>query len=71
MQHPGSWFFRLRCANCDHEKLVALSWKRCGFYDFCGARRMVKMATHLVDHPIAWMPVVVHIRLDFSIAQDL
>ena len=43
-------FLRLRCADCAHEKLVAFSCKRRGFYPSCGARRMVETAAYLVDH---------------------
>jgi hypothetical protein len=45
-------FLRLRCADCTHDKLVALSCKRRGFCPSCGARRMSETAAHLVDHVI-------------------
>jgi hypothetical protein len=50
-------FLRLRCAACAHEKLVAFSCKRRGFYASCDARRMVESAAHLVDHVIPGVPV--------------
>ncbi|MDP1786317.1 MAG: transposase zinc-binding domain-containing protein [Nitrosomonas sp.] len=50
-------FLRLRCANCAHEKLVALSCKRRGFCSSCGGRRMAQTAAHLVDHIIPRVPV--------------
>ena len=41
-------FLRVRCDTCHHEKLVAFSFKRRGFCQSCGARRMVDLATHLM-----------------------
>ena len=35
-------FLRLRCDDCGHDKLVAFSCKRRGFYPSCGARRMAQ-----------------------------
>ena len=40
---------RVQCDTCHHEKLVAFSCKRRGFCPFCGARRLVDCAAHLVD----------------------
>ena len=45
-------FLRLRCGECDHDKLLAFSCKRRGFCPSCGARRMSQTAAHLVDHVI-------------------
>ncbi|MGL6111991.1 MAG: transposase zinc-binding domain-containing protein [Rubrivivax sp.] len=50
-------FLRLRCGDCGHDKLVALSCKRRGFCPSCGARRMAQTAAHLVDHVIPHVPV--------------
>jgi len=41
-------FLRVRCDTCHHEKLVAFSFKRRGFCQSCGVRRMVDLATHLM-----------------------
>ena len=50
-------FVRLRCGECGHDKLLALSCKRRGFCPSCGARRMSQTAAHLVDHVIPHVPV--------------
>jgi hypothetical protein len=50
-------FLRLRCGECGHDKLQALSCKRRGFCPSCGARRMSQTAAHLVDHVIPHVPV--------------
>ena len=50
-------FLRVRCADCAHEKLVAFSCKRRGFFPSCGARRMAQSAAHLVDEVIPRVPV--------------
>ena len=50
-------FLRLRCGECGHEKLPAFSCKCRGFCPSCGARRMSRTATHLVDHVIPHVPV--------------
>ena len=50
-------FLRLRCGDCGHDKLLAFSCKRRGFYPSCGARRMSQTAAHLVDHVIPHVPV--------------
>jgi hypothetical protein len=50
-------FLRLRCGDCGHDKLLAFSCKRRGFYPSCGARRMAQTAAHLVDHVIPHVPV--------------
>jgi hypothetical protein len=48
---------RLRCGECGHDKLLAFSCKRRGFYPSCGAHRMSQIAAHLVDHVIPHVPV--------------
>ena len=50
-------FLRLRCGDCDHEKLVAFSCKRRGFCPSCGARRMAQSAARLVEWVIPRVPV--------------
>jgi len=50
-------FLRLRCGECGHDKLLALSSKRRGFCPSCGARRMSQTAAHLVDHIIPHVPM--------------
>ena len=42
---------------CGDDKRVAFSCKRRGFCASCGARRMARMAAHLVDHVTPHMPV--------------
>lgn len=41
---------RLRCGDCGHDKLVANSCKRRGFYPLCGARLVAQTAAHRVGH---------------------
>lgn len=50
-------FLRLRCGECDHDKLLAFSCKRRGFCPSCGARRMSQTAAHFVDHVNPHVPV--------------
>jgi hypothetical protein len=50
-------FLRLRCGECGHDKLQALSCKRRGFCPSCGARRMLQTAAHLVDRVMPHVPV--------------
>ena len=50
-------FLRLRCGDCQHEKIVAFSCKKRGFCPSCGARRMAESAAHLVDNVIPKEPV--------------
>ena len=54
---PAHGFLRLRCGDCGHDKLLAVSCKRRGFCPSCGARRMSQTAAHLVDHVIPHVPV--------------
>lgn len=49
-------FLRLRCSECGHDKLLALSCKRRGFCPSCAARRMSQTAVYLVDHVIPHVP---------------
>ena len=50
-------FLRVRCAEYAHEKLVAFSRKRRGFFPSCGARRMAETAAYLVDRVLPPVPV--------------
>ena len=50
-------FFRVRCEECHHERLVAFSCKRRGFCPSCGARRMAESAALLVDDVLPHEPV--------------
>lgn len=50
-------YLRLRCVECDHDKLLAFSCKRRGFCPSCRARRMSQAATHPDDHVIPHVPV--------------
>jgi ribosomal protein S27E len=43
-------FIRVKCDSCRHEHLVAFSCKRRGFCQSCGARRMIEISAHLIDH---------------------
>jgi len=42
-------FLRIKCSDCNYEKLVAFSCKKRGFCSSCGGRRMAESAAHLVD----------------------
>jgi Transposase zinc-binding domain len=50
-------FCRFKCADCSHERLIALSCKGRGFCASCGGKRMTDIAAHLVDHIIPAVPV--------------
>ncbi len=50
-------FLRLRCGECNHDKLRAFTCKHCGPYPSCGARRMLQTEAHLIDHVIWNVPV--------------
>src|SRR5262245_39235378 len=71
-------FLRVRCADCQHERLVAFSCKGRGFCPSCGARRMVDSAALLVDTVLPRQPmrqwvlsVPFHFRLLFARRPDL
>jgi hypothetical protein len=49
-------FARVRCGDCGHDRLVALSCKRRGFCPGCGGRRMAEVAAHLVDRVLPRAP---------------
>jgi len=53
----SAYLFRVRCADCAHEKLVAFSCKRRGFCPSCGARRIAESAAYLVNKVIPRVPV--------------
>ena len=50
-------FLRVRCADCQAERLVAFSCKRRGFCASCGARRMAEGAALLVDEVLPREPM--------------
>ena len=45
-------FLRVRCGQCDAEKLVVFSCKKRGFCPSCGARRMAETAALLADEVV-------------------
>ena len=47
----------MRCEDCHHERLVAFSCKRRGFYPSCGARRMAETAALLIDNVFPVVPI--------------
>ncbi len=54
---PAHGFLRLRCGQCNHDKLLAFSCQRRGFCPSCGARRMSQTTAHLVDYVIPHVPM--------------
>ena len=50
-------FLRVRCNDCQAERLVAFSCKRRGFCPSCGARRMAESAALLVDESFPRLPI--------------
>jgi hypothetical protein len=50
-------FARLRCGDCDLERLVPFSCKGRGFCPSCGGRRMTEGAARLVDGGLPHVPV--------------
>ena len=50
-------FLRVRCGNCQEERLVAFSCKRRGFCPSCGARRIAESAALLVDEVFPHQPM--------------
>ncbi len=50
-------FLRVRCDDCQAERLVAFSCKRRGFCPSCGTRRMAEAAALLVDEVFPEQPV--------------
>ncbi|WP_041360072.1 transposase zinc-binding domain-containing protein [Nitrosomonas sp. Is79A3] len=59
--YPPHGFLRLRCADGTHEKLAAVSCKRRLFCPSCGGRRVGQTATHLIDHGIPNVPVLLRV----------
>ena len=49
-------FLRLKCEDCDEEKIVAFSCKKRGFCPSCCARRQAETAAHLVDEVLPVIP---------------
>ena len=69
-------FARIRCGDCDFERLLPFSCKGRGFCPSCGGRRMTERAAHLVEHvfppdvPVRqWVLSVPH-RLRYRLAYD-
>ncbi|NRB42345.1 MAG: transposase zinc-binding domain-containing protein [Pseudomonadales bacterium] len=50
-------FLRVRCDDCYHERIVAFSCKKRGFYPSCGASRMAQTAALLTDHILPHQPI--------------
>lgn len=50
-------FLRVRCERCHHERLVAFSCKKRGFYPSCGARRMAESAALMADEILPALPM--------------
>jgi hypothetical protein len=50
-------FLRIRCDECQLDRLVAFSCKRRGFCPSCGGRRMADTAAHLVDRVLPEVPI--------------
>ncbi len=50
-------FLRVRCGNCQEERLVAFGCKRRGFFPSCGVRRMAESAALLVDEVFPHQPM--------------
>jgi len=50
-------FLRVRCDNCQFERLVAFSCKKRGFCPSCGARRMAETAALLADEVFPDVPL--------------
>jgi hypothetical protein len=50
-------FLRVRCEDCDSEKIVAFSCKRRGFCPSCGGRKMAETAAFLVDQIFPKIPI--------------
>ena len=68
-------FARFRCADCQHEILVAFSCKGRGFCPSCCGRRMAELAAHLVDGVLGGLPVrqwvlTLPYRLRYALAWD-
>ena len=53
---PAYGFLRLKCEDCDEEKIVAFSCKKRGFCPSCCARRQAEAAAHLVDEVLPVIP---------------
>lgn len=53
---PQYGFLRLKCSQCDQEKIVAFSCKKRGFCPGCAGKRMAETAAHLVDNVLPFIP---------------
>ena len=50
-------FLRVRCEDCNHEKMVAFSCKHRGFCPSCCAKRMIESAALLIDTVLPYEPM--------------
>jgi|GEM_PF-3007919 len=50
-------FARVRCSDCGHDQLLAISCKGRGVCPSCNAQRMAEVAAHLTDEVIPHLPV--------------
>ncbi len=53
---PAFGFLRLKCGDCQEEKIVAFSCKKRGFCPSCCAKRQAETAAHLVDNVLPLAP---------------
>ena len=53
---PSLGFMRLKCCECEEERIVAFSCKKRGFCPSCCAKRMAESAAHLVDNVLPIVP---------------
>ena len=49
-------FLRLKCEDCQEEKIIAFSCKKRGFCPSCCAKRKAEAATHLVENVLPMVP---------------
>ncbi|NRB43136.1 MAG: transposase zinc-binding domain-containing protein [Pseudomonadales bacterium] len=58
----GNGFLRVKFQDCHHERLIAFSCKKRGFWSgrhpvSCGASRMTQTAALLIDHILPYQPI--------------
>lgn len=53
---PAYGFLRLKCQDCQLEKITAFSCKKRGFCPSCCAKRMAEAANHLVENVLPLVP---------------
>src|SRR5690606_34903800 len=49
-------FIRLKCQDCEDEKIVAFSCKKRGFCPSCCAKRKAETAAHMIDNVLPIVP---------------